>query len=99
KEPMITLRRTGSGQLIYDDMIHQTRIEITTNKKERNATKKAQLKAALVHACRWFGENAWALTQKQLLRDPERFLPAAVNDVPPKEIKKALVELIKAGSV
>jgi hypothetical protein len=99
KEPMITLRRTGTGQLLYDAMIHQTRIELTHGKKERQRANTTQLKAAIVHSCKWHAENAWALTERLLTKEPERFLPSAVNTQAPKEIRKALVQLLKDGAL
>lgn len=99
KEPMITLRRTGSGQLIYDAMIHQTRIELTHGKRERKRAEFAQLRAAVMHSCRWYSENSWALTERLLTKECERFLPSALHDVPTKDIKKAITQLVKEGAL
>lgn len=98
-EPMITLRRLGNGKLIYDALIHEKRISITTDKKEREAADKIQLKAAIIYACRWYAENAWALTEKLMSREAEKFFPKEIHEVPAAKIKKAITELVKAGTL
>ena len=96
-EPMITLRRIGSGQLVYDGLIHEKRIELTTGKKERYEKAFQQLRAAIVFSCRWYAEAAWGLTERMITKDRDKYFPEPLCDMAPKDYRKAIVGLVKAG--
>lgn len=99
-DPMITLRRLGTGRLIYDDVIHQKRIELTAGKGERMAAARAQLRAAIIHAVRWYAENGWPLSERNLTKDKEQFLPPRIRDMSrDAEIKPMLNSLIGDGTL
>lgn len=98
-DPMITLRRLGSGRLIYDEDIHKKRIELTSSKKVRIEEAKRQLKAAIVHSVREYAANGWPLTKNLLSKEREQFLPVAVNVMAQKDIVSAVEELLTAGTI
>ncbi len=98
-DPMITLRRLGSGRLIYDDIIHRKRIELTTGKAERIAAARAQLRAAIVHAVRWYAEQGWALSSRNLCEEKERFLPPKIRDMSKQQVKEMIHSLINDGTI
>lgn len=99
KEPMITLRRTGSGQLVYDAMIHQHRIDLTVKKKERQQAKGDQLRAAVLHAITWYAENAWPLGERNLTKDRDKYLPSAFHDTKQEDVRKTIINLQKDGTI
>jgi hypothetical protein len=97
-DPMITLRRLGSGRLTFDDMIHRKRIELTTGKAGRLEAAKAQLRAAILFAVRWYSNESWPLTISNLLKDKEQFLPPKIRDMAIKsQIKPMIDTLINDG--
>jgi len=99
-DPMITLRRLGTGRLIYDEMIHNKRIELTTGKGERMAAARAQLRAAMIHAVRWYAEQGWPLSERNLTKDKEQFLPPKIRDMSrDKEVEPMLKSLIGDGTL
>lgn len=99
-EPMITLRRLGTGRLVYDALIHNKRIDLANGKQERMEASRAQLRAAIVHRVRWNAEHAWPLSERNILKDKEQFLPPKIMDMSrDKEIKPALQELLASGAI
>ncbi len=99
-EPMITLRRLAMGQLIYDGLIHDKRIELANNKEERIEGARRQLKAAMVHAVRWYSEGGWPLSRSSFEKNKGSFLPPKIRDMArQKEIVPALDELIENGTL
>ena len=99
-DPMITLRRLGTGQLIYDDSIHQKRIELTTGKPERLAASRAQLKASIIHRVRWNAEQAWPVSVKNLTKEKEQFLPPVIRNMSrDKDIQPMIDQLIRDGLI
>lgn len=98
-EPMITLRRLGTGRLIYDEQIHLKRIELTAGKGERKKKSDAKLRASLIYVVRRYAEMAWALSERNLTKDKEQFLPPIIRDMAAKDVKKALDSLIGDGTI
>lgn len=99
-DPMITLRRLGTGRLIFDDEIHLKRIELTAGKGERMARARAQLRAAIIHAVRWYAEQSWPLSERNIMKDKEQFLPPTIRDMArDKEVEPMLKKLIGDGTV
>lgn len=97
-DPMITLRRLGTGRLIYDDDIHRKRIELTAGKGERMAKARAQLRASMVHSVRWHSQQGWPLSERNLTFEKERYLPQRIRDMSrDNEIKPMLNTLIGEG--
>ena len=93
-DPMITLRRLGSGRLIFDDQIHKKRIELTSSRKERMEASQTRLKAAIIHAVRWYAAEGWPLTKNRLKTEAGIFLDGEVSIMAQKQIEKAINELI-----
>lgn len=98
-DPMITLRRLGTGRLIYDSLIHSKRIELTSSKKERMEASKRQLKAALTHTVRWHAANGWPLSKRNLVKEKAQFLPEPLSGMTEKIIEDALGELLGSGTI
>lgn len=99
-DPMITLRRLGTGRLIYDDDIHKKRIELTTGKGERMARMRAQLRAGIVHVVRWHSAEGWPLSERNLVKEKEKYLPPKIRDMArDKEIQPMINRLIGDGTL
>jgi len=99
-DPMITLRRLGSGRLVYDALIHGKRIDLTAGKPARLEAARAQLKASIVHAVRWYAEQGWPLSQRNLTKDKEQFLPPKIRDMSrDKEINPIILEMLANGTL
>lgn len=99
-DPMITLRRTGFGQLMYDAMAQQKRIELTAGRKDRIEAARSQLKAAIIHAVAWYAQQGWPLSERNLTLDKEQFLPPIIREMSrEKEIKPVLQQLLAEGVI
>lgn len=99
-DPMITLRRLGSGRLIFDDIIHLKRIELTAGKGERMEKARAQLRAAIIHDVRWYAQQGWPLSERNLTKDKEQYLPPRIRDMArDKEIEPMVKKLLGDGSI
>ncbi len=97
-DPMITLKRLGSGRLVFDGIAHQKRLELGEGKKERMDASRAQLRAAIIHAVRWYGEQSWPLSERNLTKDKDQFLPTQLKGMSrEKEIIPLLKELLANG--
>jgi len=97
-DPMITLGRSGLGRLFFDALLHQKRLDLTNNKKERLDAARAQLRAAVVHAVRWYGEQGWPLSERNLTKDKDQFLPPKIRDMArDTEITPMIQSLISEG--
>lgn len=97
-EPMITLRRTSKGQLVYDADVHDKRLNLANNKEKRLEEQRLQLRAAIIFACRWYAEHEWPLSKAKLTREKLRFLPGAVNQMAYKnEIEPMIESLLSEG--
>lgn len=99
-DPLITLKRLGTGRLAYDDDIHRKRLELGDGKKERIAAAKAQLKAAVKHAVQWYAEQGWPVSQRIVEEEKDSLLPHPVNAMSKKDVKQVIEELLnKEGSI
>ena len=97
-EPMITLRRTESGNLVYDDEIHSMRISLSSNKEKLLEKQREVLRAAILFSVRWYAQHQWPLSKSNLTRDKELFLPETVNHLGYKnEIEPMVQRLISEG--
>lgn len=97
-EPIITLRRTGVGQPIYDADIHMKRITYK-KRKEMKEKKKAQrvekqTEAAVLKAIELYSLRGRPLNLTDLTKDREITLPYPINQLPRKEIKSVVNRLI-----
>lgn len=98
-DPMITLRRLGTGRLIYDDIIHQKRIELTAGKGERLEKSEKQMRASIIFAVRWYAEESWALSIRNLVEEKERYLPPKIRDMSKQRVKDMVNSLINEGAL
>lgn len=100
QDPLITLKRLGTGRLTFDEDIHNKRLELGDGKKERIAAAKAQLRAAIKHAVLWYSEQGWPVSQRIIEEEKDSFLPSPVNAMSKKDVKSAIEELLnKEGSI
>jgi len=99
-DPMITLGRSGLGRLFFDAFMHAKRLELTNTKKERMDASRAQLKAAIILAVRWYAEQGWPLSERNLSKDKDQFLPPKIRDMSrDKEIAPLIQQLIADGTL
>lgn len=80
-EPIITLRRRGDGALIYDALIHSSRLSIGAKVKARHEAAAIQLLAAVHKAVELYADASVPLTGKNLTRELKEYLPPEVHDV------------------
>lgn len=98
-DPMITLRRLGTGRLMFDYDVHTKRIELTSNKKERIEASKRQLKAAIRLAIEIFAAKGWPLSRRNLTKEKEQFLPAPLSGMSEAIAGEQITELLGEGVI
>lgn len=97
-EPILTLRRTGSGQPIFDADIHEKRITYKERKKEEARKKAAQVheqcEAAIVLSVEEHSKMGKPLNTTEITRDNSLTLPYPANEMSRKEIEGLLNKLL-----
>lgn len=102
-DPIITLRRTGSGQPIFDESMHEKRITFKERQKEKQkkqqATTMAQVEAAIILSIKEHAKAGKPLNLSEIAKDKDITLPYPASEMNRKVIEDVLNKLIKEKTV
>ena len=105
-EPMITLRRTGLGRLIYDAFAQQARIDLSSNKSERKEASLRRYRAAVLHVVRFYASKQWPLSVAHVSKKRSgsescmtNFIDPKVNSISNNDASAVVTELINSGDL
>lgn len=103
KDPIITLRRTGTGQLIYDADIHEKRITHKDRAKAKVEKEAAgagvQLEAAIILSVREYALAGRPVNTTELSKEKDIYLPYPASEAGRPKIEKTLSKLILDGKI
>jgi len=97
-EPILTLRRTGSGQPIFDADMHEKRITYKVRQKEKAEVKAAstfaQCEAAIMLSIEQHSKMGKPLNTTEITRENTLTLPFPASELSRKELEKLLNKLL-----
>lgn len=97
-DPILTLRRTGSGLPIFDERMHNKRISYKERKAETAKTEAAKVgamtEAALYTAIRDYAKKGRPLNQTEITKDKAVVLPFPVCELGRSKIEEALTRMV-----